>query len=300
MRTLSAGSIVISLVAFTSLASAWPWHPSIQDLTDVIVRRQDNNNDNNNHSEPPNQWHLKSQRADIESPTDSDSSTSNSQTGASQTSATGSGSSASASATTTGSSQSGSSSGSITSGSSQTGSGTSSGTSKSTNASKTTKSSSSITNIDPRLPAGGVQMITPSALAQQSFYKIGDQVTFAWNYTSLSVTPSAIDVVVSCQANSATYTLTNNASVASTGSITWDTQHDATGVAPLLTETYTLVIHDAAKDVTAVASAGYLGSYDQFTFGMYLPQSYTPLGGKQASKQQRRFVASQFHSLLPC
>ena len=42
-------------------------------------------------------------------------------------------------------------------------------------------------------------------------------------------------------------------------------------------ETYTLVIHDAAKSVTATAQAGYLGTYNQFTFGMYLPQPYTDL-----------------------
>ena len=131
-------------------------------------------------------------------------------------------------------------------------------------------------------------MLTPSALAAASYYKIGDQVTFGWNYTSLVVTPTAIDILVSCSANSATYTLSNNASVGPTGAVVWDTKLDATGSAPLLTETYTLVIHDASKDVTAVASAGYLGSYRQFTFGMYVPQQYTPLSGKP------------WHTLLVC
>jgi hypothetical protein len=123
-------------------------------------------------------------------------------------------------------------------------------------------------------------MITPSALAQSTYYKIGDQLTFAWNYTSLSITPSKIDVMVFCNANSATYTISNNASFAKTGSVVWDTLPDVTGTAPLLTETYTLVIYDAAEAVTAVAAAGELGVSKDFRFGMYIPQKYTPYAGK--------------------
>lgn len=127
-------------------------------------------------------------------------------------------------------------------------------------------------------------MITPSALASSTYYKIGHDISFAWNYTSLSVEPSKIDILVTCNANSATYTLTSNASFASTGSIVWDTKPDQTGTAPLLTETYTLVIHDAAEDVTAIAQAGHLGSTDNFKFGMYVPQSYTALAGMYSLK----------------
>lgn len=127
-------------------------------------------------------------------------------------------------------------------------------------------------------------MITPSALAQTTYYKIGDYVSFAWNYTSLSITPSKVDVLVSCSANSATYTLQSNASFEKTGSVVWDTSPDITGTAPLLTETYTLVIYDAQEAITEVASAGKLGVSDDFTFGMYIPQKYTPLAGKSFSK----------------
>lgn len=123
-------------------------------------------------------------------------------------------------------------------------------------------------------------MLTPSALAATTYYKVGDNITFGWNYTSLSVAPSKIDVLVSCKENSATYTLTQNASFQSTGSIVWDTIPDETGTAPLLTETYTLIVHDAAKGVGDVAGAGHLGSYNQFAFGMYIPQKYTALSGK--------------------
>ena len=123
-------------------------------------------------------------------------------------------------------------------------------------------------------------MITPSALAQSSYYKIGDYVSFAWNYTSLSIKPSKIDVLVSCAANSATYTLASNQSFKATDSVVWDTRPDETGTAPLLTETYTLVVYDAAQAITAIAGAGRLGMNDDFTFGMYLRQSYTPRAGE--------------------
>lgn len=122
-------------------------------------------------------------------------------------------------------------------------------------------------------------MVTPSAIAGSQYYKVGDYVTFGWNYTSLVVTPSAVDILASCSANSQAYTIATNQSVGPTGSVTWDTRQFATGTAPLLTETYTLVIYDAAKDVSATAQAGYLGTFDQFTFGMYTPQPYVPLGG---------------------
>ena len=133
-------------------------------------------------------------------------------------------------------------------------------------------------------------MITPSAIAQPSYYKIGDQITFGWNYTSLIVTPTAVDILVSCAANQATYTLSNNASVKETGSVVWDTKADESGTAPLLTETYTLIIHDAAQAVTAVGKAGYLGTFNSFTFGMYLPQPYTPLSGKSTSRGPMRWA----------
>ena len=123
-------------------------------------------------------------------------------------------------------------------------------------------------------------MITPSALAETTYYKIGDHVTFAWNYTSLSITPSKIDAIVSCKTNDATYTLLSNASFEKTASVVWDTLPDVTGTAPLLTETYTLIVYDAAGEVTSVAGAGRLGVSQPFSFGMYLKQDYTPLSCK--------------------
>ncbi|KAH8732317.1 hypothetical protein GQ44DRAFT_697444 [Phaeosphaeriaceae sp. PMI808] len=129
------------------------------------------------------------------------------------------------------------------------------------------------TSFDPRLPAGGISMITPNALAGEQFYKVGENITFAWNYTSLSVTPSAIDVLASCSANQATYTIAVNISAQET-KVVWDTNNTAIGQPPFLTEKYTLLIYDAESSVSAAPRPGYLGVFNQLTFGMYTPQPY--------------------------
>lgn len=163
-----------------------------------------------------------------------------------------------------------------------TGTGKQTGTAKTSDkgsGTKTTSKSAKTTVFDPRLPAGGVEMVTPSAIAGSEYYKIDDYVTFAWNYTSVSILPSYVDILASCSANQATYTIALNQSVSGpTGAVTWDTgAYQASATIPLLTETYTLIIHDAAKAISATAEAGYLGTWEQFTFGMYTPQPYTPI-----------------------
>ncbi|KAH0833702.1 hypothetical protein FOPE_03452 [Fonsecaea pedrosoi] len=155
-------------------------------------------------------------------------------------------------------------------------SGSGSGTSGLRNA--TTTRSTKTTPIDPRLPPGGISLITPAAIDGPQYYKVGDFVTFAWNYTSLSVTPSAIDVLASCALNQATYTLSSNMSVKETGALTWDTgEMFATATNPFPVASYTLIIHDSSKDVTDIPSAGFLGAFEQYVFGMYTGQPYTPL-----------------------
>lgn len=124
-------------------------------------------------------------------------------------------------------------------------------------------------------------MLTPSAAAA-TYYRIGEYVTFVWNYTSLSATPTAVDILATCTANSQLYTIQMNATVPgnSTQAVTWDTgSYQSTAVSnPLLTETYTLIIYEAGSSISATAEAGYLGVYDTFTFGMYTPQPYVGLG----------------------
>jgi hypothetical protein len=122
-------------------------------------------------------------------------------------------------------------------------------------------------------------MLIPTAGAT-TYYKIGDYVTFAWNYTSLLVTPSAVNVLATCTMNSATYTLTSNMSVEETGKVVWDTgKYQANATVPLLTATYTLYVVDVDKDIGDTASPGHLGSQNGYLFGMYSPQPYTPLNG---------------------
>ncbi|KAI4176329.1 MAG: hypothetical protein LQ343_001067 [Gyalolechia ehrenbergii] len=154
---------------------------------------------------------------------------------------------------------------------------------------KTKAAPTKTSSVDPRLPPGGVNMITPSALAVTSYYKVSDYVTFAWNYTSLSVKPSRINAFVSCASNSATYAILNNATFEPTAKVIWDTKPEASGTAPLLTETYTLVVYDASKDLTAIPQAGHLGSYQQFAFGMYTPQPYTALSAQTTPPNKRIF-----------
>lgn len=158
----------------------------------------------------------------------------------------------------------------------------STGTMTDTAAEDSTTAASTTTSIsvDPRLPPGGVSMITPGPY-YATYYKIGQYVTFVWNYTSLSVTPSAVDVVASCSLNDATYTIASNMTVEPTGSVTWDTgEYQATATVPLLTATYTLIIYDPSKPINHVAKAGHLSSAAQLRFGMYIPQKYTPLNGE--------------------
>ncbi|KAI9805547.1 MAG: hypothetical protein M1825_000798 [Sarcosagium campestre] len=93
--------------------------------------------------------------------------------------------------------------------------------------------SAAMTTFDERLPAGGIQLITPAPISGSQYYKIGDDITFKWNYTSVSKTPSKIDVLVSCSKNQATYTIAANQSVEETGSVLFDSKKFATGTAPL-------------------------------------------------------------------
>lgn len=137
------------------------------------------------------------------------------------------------------------------------------------------------TSFDARLPAGGVSMQTPAISLGQQYFKIGDYVTFGWNYTSLEATPTAVNILATCTANKQLYTIEMNQTVANnTGLVVWDTgKYQATAVQnPLLTQTYTLIIYDSDSSISAVAQPGLLAVFNQYTFGMYSPQPYTPLG----------------------
>lgn len=151
-------------------------------------------------------------------------------------------------------------------------------TTKSSSDSKTTSDSKKTTSVDARLPPGGISMISPAS-SSTTYFKIDEIITFVWNYTSLSITPSAVNVVATCSLNSATYTISSNMSVEETQTVKWDTgKYQANATAPLLTATYTLIVYDESKDIDDTAGAGELDK-GTYMFGMYEPQPYTPLSG---------------------
>ncbi|KAJ4390208.1 hypothetical protein N0V85_007455 [Neurospora sp. IMI 360204] len=157
------------------------------------------------------------------------------------------------------------------------GSGTATGTKTKTGTKATTTKHKT---FNPQDQPGSVVMVTPGPFAGSQLYKIGDYITWGWNYTNVQGTPTAIDVLVSCRDASATWTLTQNMTYATPGSFTWDTQAYQTQNVenPLLVDTYTLIIHDSDSAVTAAPEAGYLAPFSGFQFVMYTPQPYTPLG----------------------
>ncbi|KAJ5659257.1 hypothetical protein N7507_005708 [Penicillium longicatenatum] len=154
---------------------------------------------------------------------------------------------------------------------------TTTGTSKNTKTKSSTTTSS--VSINPAAGEGGISMLTPDSTTT-TYYKIGQNITFVWNYTSVTVSPTAVDVVASCSLNSATYTVTKNMSMEATGTAIWDTgEYEKTATIPLLTASYTLFVYDADKSLSDTASAGYLGSDTGYSFGMYFTQSPTSLSG---------------------
>lgn len=122
--------------------------------------------------------------------------------------------------------------------------------------------------------------MTNPASTSTTYYKIGQNITFGWNFTSVEVTPTAVDVIASCSSNRATYTLASNVTYSNATSVIWETDnYGPDSQSPLLTAHYTLIIYEAGTSPTDVAGAGELGPAS-YTFAMYATQSYTPLAGK--------------------
>ncbi|CAI7662510.1 unnamed protein product [Penicillium glandicola] len=234
-------SVLCTILLLGTISSAWPWQPYGVLLGNSLDRRADSTD------------------------------TTTAQTSESTTDAS-----------TVSKTSAGTSTGTTTGTNTKTTTGTNSDTTTGKTTSTKTGSSNTTTtsiSIDPAAAAGGVSMITPAS-SSTTYYKIGQDVTFVWNYTSLSVTPSAVNVVASCSLNSMTYTLSSNMSVKQTGSLVWDTgKYQSSATIPLLTASYTLIVYDSTKEISDTASAGYLSSQDGgYVFGMYTPQPYTPLG----------------------
>jgi hypothetical protein len=114
-----------------------------------------------------------------------------------------------------------------------------SGSKKSTKKTKTTK-------IPADAVAGTIQMVTPNIYDAYPIYKIGDTVTFEWNYTDVIASPSAINVVAYCSQAAQDFTITGNASVDMTR-VYWDTgkyQSTATDKLPVYVSLFHRVLGD--------------------------------------------------------
>lgn len=254
MRTSRSQLFTIIFLVFTTFTTAWPWPRWLPELDALVVRQES--------SDQPSATPTKASATNTNKDSTITPAPSNSDSNSDKNSKT--------------------------DGGSQTGSGTSKAsfgkttlTGDETKKESATKTASETekTSYDARLPAGGVAMITPAVIDGEQYYKIGDFVTFAWNYTSLEATPTAVNILASCKANAQTYTIAANQTITNaTQSVVWDTgsyQQSALSK-PLLTEKYTLIIYDADSEVTAQAQAGYLAVFNQYTFGMYERQKYVP------------------------
>ncbi|KAH6661354.1 hypothetical protein BKA67DRAFT_82836 [Truncatella angustata] len=245
-------SFLVAAVALSSTVSAWPqWLPALDSL---VVRQDDSTT--------------------TSAPKETGTTTAESATETATTTATGK---TTAKVITTNLNTGGVST------TKTTGTGETTGTGKESGSSSTGTSgsgNSTHTSYDSDDPAGGISMITPATTASTPLYRIGETITWAWNYTSLQGTPTAVDVLVSCSVATETWTLTQNMTFEPTGTYIWDTNSYAqTAVAsPLLTEQYTLIIYDADSQISATAEPGYLSVYKGFTFGMYTARPYKDLG----------------------
>lgn len=127
-------------------------------------------------------------------------------------------------------------------------------------------------------------MTQPPQTGNPSFYKIApsNTITFAWNYTSLSITPTSITVTAFCAANGYNYPVggANGDGVypGSVTSINWDpyAYQNSPGALALAQETYTLRIQDE-RGANAVGTPGMLSAYSALKFALYKPGQATPL-----------------------
>ncbi|CAN8097276.1 unnamed protein product [Discula destructiva] len=146
--------------------------------------------------------------------------------------------------------------------------------------SETTSSSNTTANSP-----GSAVMTFPVTTLTSAYYRIGDFVTFKWNYTGLTASPTAVNVIATASTSSlgaSTWTLTSNMTFETNADFTWDTAAFQTQALqdqkPLLVEMYTLYIYDAESSApTETAGYGSLTANAALTFGLYTGQPYTPI-----------------------
>ncbi|KAK4250561.1 hypothetical protein C7999DRAFT_38403 [Corynascus novoguineensis] len=244
--SLSAGHLAVALLSLTPAVSALSWPRWLPEPDALVVRQDDSQNDSPSPTPTPTPSRSSS-NTDDDKTDDGDSSTT------------------SRNLNTGGISQTGSHT------AKKTGSHTAKETGNSTRTSAPKK-----TQFDPLDPVGSVVMVTPAVTDGFQLYKIGDYVTWKWNYTDVQATPTGVDLYVKCSKVPQPWTLTQNMSYAEVGTYTWDTDSfQKSNVAnPLLTEQYTLVIADADGGISATPEPGYLAPFSGFYFGLYEPKEY--------------------------
>ena len=132
------------------------------------------------------------------------------------------------------------------------------------------------------MAAGGITVLSPVSTSGLPIFKIGGKATFGFNFTDLSATPTALNIMATCTLNEAMYTIAMNQTINSTATTqqaVWDSNGYETSSAPLVVATYTLIIYDSDGTETDVAEAGYLAPFNSFEFGMYNRQDYADDAG---------------------
>jgi hypothetical protein len=141
-------------------------------------------------------------------------------------------------------------------------------------------SSGSVLSIPQTAAAGGLTITQPPQTTV-SFFKIApsQEVTIAWNFTSLFSTPSHLTVSAICE-NGNTYPIgpTDGILPGTATSVVWDpfSYNQANPNTPLAQATYTLSIWDD-RGRNPARAPGLFQPNNALTFALYKPQSYTPL-----------------------
>jgi len=142
------------------------------------------------------------------------------------------------------------------------------------------QSSSSVIFVPQTAPAGGITITNPPQTAT-SFYKIAPSqaITFAWNMTSVIVTPTHLTLSAVCD-NGNTYPVgpTDGIIPGTATQVVWDIYEyqRSNPNKPLAQATYTLNIWDD-RGPGAPRRPGYLEQNTNLRFALYTPQAYTPI-----------------------
>lgn len=168
---------------------------------------------------------------------------------------------------------------------SQTASSSNTGANASQTSGNSTQTSSKL--VIPSTAAVGGLTITQPPATSVSFFKIApsNQITFAWNFTSLYSTPAHLTISAICD-NGNTYPVgpTDGIIDGTATSVVWDpfSYDQANPNTPLAQSTYTLSIWDD-RGRTAARAPGLFQPTAGLTFALYKPQSYTPLASGQST-----------------